>query len=332
MMNTNMTVDQASPTQATEQYPIQCAYCYKVQGTEALRCCPKCHKRRLCSRECQLADWKCHKHWCGRCGEIGFDFEVREAPGKRLGVFALRTFQPCDKIMMERPVASVAKYEGPVSILGAILRLEDGRKQAVAALEPAELAGKAPLLAEERELPPEQQVFAEKIRRNGMATHGGGNGVYVVMSRVNHSCLNNSAMPTVDRQRSVKVLTATRSISAGEEITINYCLELYQRRKFQLQLVYGFECTCNACTDVTCRQRFDDDLITLRSLPQLIDSQSEEKIAVAVRLGKCLLQTREIAGSVEHCCTLYGELYRALVKNEDTVEEAKQFAAKGADV
>lgn len=317
-------------------YPQQCAYCYKQPGTEActeLRHCPKCHKRRLCSRECQLADWKSgHKHWCGKTGEIGHDFEVREAPGKSLGVFALRDFEPNEKIMMERPVASVAKYEGPVSVLGSVLSLDDSRKQAVQALTPAQLEKTPPALAEERELPPEQQVIAEKIRRNGMGTHGGGNGLYILMSRINHSCIHNCSTPTVDKKRCVKVVSATRRISQGDEITISYCSEVYQRRSFQLHLVYGFECTCAACADPVCRQEYDDDLVALRRIPALIDSQEEERVLEAIIIARQLLHSREVDGNTEHCCSLCGELYRALAQDPDTLEEARQYAARGADI
>lgn len=316
-------------------YPVQCAYCYKRLGTEGwaeLHHCPKCRKRRLCSRECQLADWKSgHKHWCGKAGEIDHDFEVREAPGKSLGVFALRDFEPNEKVMMERPVASVAKYEGPVSVIGAVLSLDDSRTKAVQALTPAQLTETPPMLAEERDLPADQQVIAEKIRRNGMATHGGGNGLFVLMSRVNHSCIHNCSTPTVDKKRCVKVMSATRRIRAGDEITISYCTEVYQRRSFELQLVYGFECTCVACVDPACREEFDDDLRALRSLPSLIDSQETGRVLEAVAIARRLLHNREMAGNTEHCCTLCGELYRALSQDAATLEEAKQFAARGAD-
>lgn len=327
---------EAGPAPDVRPYPDQCAYCYKQKDSETcppLRHCPKCHTRRLCSRACQLADWKSgHKHWCGKTGELDCDFEVRQAPGKRLGMFALRDFEPNDKIMMERPVASAAKYEGPVSVLGAVMSLNDSMKQAVEALEPAELSKTPPLLAEERELPVEQQILAEKIRRNGMSTDGVGNGVYVLMARANHSCINNASTANVDIKRSVLVLSATRRISAGDEINISYCNELYERRKWQLQLVYGFECKCAACTDPVCRQEFDEELQAIRSLPALIDSKNRDSIAEAVALGKQLLQKRENAGSIEECTALCGELYRALAMDADTLQEAKQYAAKGADM
>eukprot|EP00978_Attheya_sp_CCMP212_P045740 scaffold358830_cov83-Attheya_sp.AAC.1 len=82
-----------------------CAFCYHPSAT--LQKCGKCKKRHFCSRECQLKDWKeaGHKIYCGIAGEIGVDYEIREAGGGMgLGVFALRDFRENDKIMVERPI------------------------------------------------------------------------------------------------------------------------------------------------------------------------------------------------------------------------------------
>lgn len=76
-----------------------CSYCYSP--LEKLLRCGKCNKRLYCSRECQLIDWKgaSHKHFCGKSGEIGFDFEIREAPETNgLGVFSLRSFEKDEKL------------------------------------------------------------------------------------------------------------------------------------------------------------------------------------------------------------------------------------------
>lgn len=81
-----------------------CSYCY-AREAEPLKKCSKCKKRPFCSRECQVLDWKNgHKRWCGRSGELGTDFEIKESPGKGLGVFALRSFARDECIMVERPI------------------------------------------------------------------------------------------------------------------------------------------------------------------------------------------------------------------------------------
>lgn len=67
----------------------------------------------FCSRECQKADWKAgHKIWCGVAGEINVDYDIWEAEGKGLGVFALRDFKRGDKIMVEKPLTT--SPHGPI--------------------------------------------------------------------------------------------------------------------------------------------------------------------------------------------------------------------------
>ena len=67
--------------------------------------CDKCSKRLYCSKECQAADWAAgHEHWCGTAGELNHDYEIRPSMGRGLGVFALRSFERNDRIMVERPV------------------------------------------------------------------------------------------------------------------------------------------------------------------------------------------------------------------------------------
>ena len=74
-----------------------CAYCYVTITTliamgEKLDKCGKCQKRKFCSRDCQVLDWKAgHKHFCGISGEANVDWEVKECGGEKgFGIFALR--------------------------------------------------------------------------------------------------------------------------------------------------------------------------------------------------------------------------------------------------
>ena len=43
---------------------LQCAHCQNI-STE-LNCCSRCHMAHYCSKECQKANWKIHKHCCKR--------------------------------------------------------------------------------------------------------------------------------------------------------------------------------------------------------------------------------------------------------------------------
>ena len=86
-----------------DETPRVCAWCY-LRGP-GMNACGKCRHRFYCSREHQVLDWKNgHKRWCGKAGEIDFDYEVKESPGKGMGLFTLRDFKRGEKILVERPV------------------------------------------------------------------------------------------------------------------------------------------------------------------------------------------------------------------------------------
>jgi hypothetical protein len=95
-----------------------CAYCYVriLEGSEPEKCAG-CRKRTYCSAKCKGADWQeCHERWCGGSGERGFDFDVREATGKGLGVYASRPFHRNEVVMVDRVVGlALVDYTGPIS-------------------------------------------------------------------------------------------------------------------------------------------------------------------------------------------------------------------------
>ena len=53
-----------------------CAFCF-IEGCDFKKC-GKCHKRHYCTKNCQTLDWKSgHNKWCGKAGEINYDFEIK---------------------------------------------------------------------------------------------------------------------------------------------------------------------------------------------------------------------------------------------------------------
>lgn len=96
----------------------------------------------------------------------------------------------------------------------------------------------------------------------------GGAGIFVCISRVNHSCVPNAGLwfkhhdsddradstdaggfqPDLEEPRGVMELRATRALAKGEEVFITYT-DPYQSREQRLEALssYGFECACPAC-------------------------------------------------------------------------------------
>ncbi|KAF8852109.1 hypothetical protein BDZ45DRAFT_749947 [Acephala macrosclerotiorum] len=77
-------------------------------------------------------------------------------------------------------------------------------------------------------------------------------GVFLDMSRINHSCVPNAEY-NANLGKGRMELYSTRRIEGGEEVTISYGHQfLYkteEERNSHLRYIYGFTCTCRACTD-----------------------------------------------------------------------------------
>ena len=76
------------------------------------------------------------------------------------------------------------------------------------------------------------------------------NGLFVTMSYVNHACLANTLHHFVD-DHGVKIISASRRIEQGEEITVSYINEESEastRCEF-LRKKWGFVCDCLACSN-----------------------------------------------------------------------------------
>merc|ERR1712130_5651 len=82
------------------------------------------------------------------------------------------------------------------------------------------------------------------------------NGVFLKMSRFNHSCHPNAAMSC--RVSNTQDVRALRKIKQGEEITICYTdsnesLWSREERRAELKSLYNFDCNCDGC-DMTAEQ------------------------------------------------------------------------------
>jgi hypothetical protein len=244
-----------------------CAFCY-APAKELLNC-GQCLKRRYCSKDCQRSDWKeaSHKHFCCKAGEIGIDYEVRQAEEHGLGMFACRRFEKDEMIMAERPILKVDDFD--LNSLPDLDQVPSSFRLAIGALRP--IGGSV----------------QEKFIINGMVSTNSSasvqqTGLFVTMSRANHSCLGNTEYMFLDERR-VIILVASRDIQEGEEITFSYqgC-EKPKERKEMLLDYYGFVCRCSACTNP------DIEAMLLRSMEldrAIMDCARTRGIDQAIRDG-----------------------------------------------
>ncbi|EGC40239.1 hypothetical protein DICPUDRAFT_74166 [Dictyostelium purpureum] len=169
-----------------------CGYCLKeIKGAEVKKCAG-CLRRCYCSRDCQVADWgskgQTHKLWCKEniCEE-DLDWEIRDSPGKGLGVFAKRMIPKHTKIMVDKGYRGV--QETPSDFLNTLM--------------------------------PHPGSLQEKWDLNSFYTPEGGDNIGIRLARVNFDCRNNATNKFVP-DLSTFILIAIRDIQQDEEISIQY--------------------------------------------------------------------------------------------------------------
>ena len=180
-----------------------CNFCYIPLQTKLK--CGKCKNATYCSPICQAADWgetgQCHKKWCGvPYGIEGKDWEVKQSPGRGVGVFAKRDFKRDERIMVER-----------MFLVDEIRNINFHLKSEFMRLEPP-FNGNV------------EDTFMQKISRNAFGSVDGRGSVFGIcfrMSRVNHACDPNASW-YLDYETNATTLHAGKNIKAGEEITVSY--------------------------------------------------------------------------------------------------------------
>jgi hypothetical protein len=85
-----------------------------------------------------------------------------------------------------------------------------------------------------------------------------GHGLFILLSRLNHSCIPNSKVPVPEADGEIIANFATRDIAAGEEITFCYDTDFELRTRNDRHQALRFECDCKACLIGTPFQKLSD--------------------------------------------------------------------------
>ena len=109
--------------------------CCESCGSQTAQKCGNCKKVWYCSRNCQKEDWKGHKNYCG-------PFEVRECPGKGLGLFTTRDLAIGDLVVREDPILYIEGgtdqiLQNPGVFKAAFEKLDKSDKERILALSGA---------------------------------------------------------------------------------------------------------------------------------------------------------------------------------------------------
>lgn len=92
----------------------------------------------------------------------------------------------------------------------------------------------------------------------GRVTRPPAQGMLLLLSRFNHSCVPNAKIPTFRGNEQALAILATRGIAAGEEITFCYSFDVKFRTRGERHEELRFVCECRACLPGTLFQQLSD--------------------------------------------------------------------------
>ncbi|KAI0172222.1 hypothetical protein GGR52DRAFT_591937 [Hypoxylon sp. FL1284] len=194
--------------------------------------------------------------------------EIRESPGKGLGIFATRDIERGERLFRDTALISLNEVEDSSVWWKHLyqkfrdLSLEDQSKylslswtsnQLTDGLDPIRDYLAFDFGFKDQTLESETQFVVKLMVIYSMnstelgpgAEHG--SGVFPTYARINHSCVPNAQWEYIHDSRAVEACP-NRLIKAGEEITISYIPLAKPIRVRAPQLaVYSFQCDCAAC-------------------------------------------------------------------------------------
>ncbi|KFY01546.1 hypothetical protein O988_02687 [Pseudogymnoascus sp. VKM F-3808] len=181
-------------------------------------------------------------------------FELRPSLGKGWGAFALKRIERGAMILREKPLFVIQKPHEEITeadVWAAFQQLLPSEKQQFLCLRDNSC----------RPFTQMTQVYAENsfAISNGVRPQANSrpmHGLFLLHSRLNHSCVPNSKIPVVNGK--IIASFATRDIVAGEEITFCYNTDFECRTRYDRHQKLRFVCDCKACLTGTHFQQLSD--------------------------------------------------------------------------
>ncbi|KAK8087668.1 hypothetical protein PG997_002629 [Apiospora hydei] len=127
------------------------------------------------------------------------------------------------------------------------------------------------------------QSPAKAFAENSFALGPDAHGFFPLLSRFNHCCIPNAAVPLINAQDAAAdtgpALIATRDIAAGDEIAFSYDPRFESRTARELHASLGFACGCRACHPPGTRFQRASDLRRrlIRGLQFMVSGDNEDE-------------------------------------------------------
>lgn len=188
-------------------------------------------------------------------------FSVAAVLGKGIGVVAIASIGKGELILKEQPMFFLSGRDTMTAMMAGgkenlvksqVQRLEKGQQDAFWALHDCRAS------TEEKTA---LGIWDTNAIGHGEASLSSSEGIYLLGSRFNHSCLPN-VIRVWKEGEGVEVFHAARDIAPGEELTIWYSHVFSSRSKRQAELrrAFHFTCSCEVCCLKGTSQKKSDTL------------------------------------------------------------------------
>ncbi|OAV99734.1 hypothetical protein PTTG_25277 [Puccinia triticina 1-1 BBBD Race 1] len=251
-------------------------------------------------------------------------FEIEQMPEKGgFGVVATRKLEKGDYVIQQCPVALFSNVESIwTTPLGRSIR-----RQAIDHLPLQTRAAVANLAGGKGQTEDEfiGNIVADNAFTNHLKVEGGAGfaGIYPKASRLNHACKPNVHY-AVDPVTQILHMKAQQKIAIGEELTITYCFEDWDRESRQETLQsWGIDCTCSHCLMCTkMREVSEKNVRQIMELNNFFEREDSKWSASAVQEFVNLSETEGIPRYI-----LKANLNAALFYNsQNEMEKVKKHA------
>ena len=214
-------------------------------------------------------------------------YKIANTGDKGLGAFALQMFRRGDLIIAEAPLFSIRKQDdgGPIdlkSIASAVHSLSSEEVKKYVSLKNADAEGGR-----------YSNPFSGIYSTNAYQTDSDRSGIFLEVSRFNHSCVPNARTswnPEINRMR----VYGLRDIAPGDEIFVSYLASrnVYgssrAERQTRLMNRYMFTCACTACVlqgpaAIASDERRLQVKALWESVPYFLPHQTRDRLLAIVR-------------------------------------------------
>jgi hypothetical protein len=189
--------------------------------------------------------------------------EIRESPGKGLGVFATKLIKPGTLVFKETPLIYIENKDYTEDVIEAEFdKLNSSEQVAFMNLTSAHgfanaiygWSGVAPTSAAATSGRSVLSIYQTNAMELFWGEEKATSGVFDKISRINHSCVPNTFFCwnyTLGKS-GMGTVYAIKEIAEGEELLTAYCEPfISSSERAKLLRPWGFNCTCPACEDKT---------------------------------------------------------------------------------